>query len=237
MVLPFGPGCYTHASTEPVFTEEQMTVVHEFLACCKFARNSLGYSNRVLDGIFFRGVFIGSAPHDATAAFTASIDEMQKRVRLEFDDDRLELYSLEYTNQALAHKSSWHKDLADGCPYLNIFIALDDVNADNGMTTLRLDDGRIIDLSAPRNRWYSFDGSITHCAGKAKRPGSPRRMLIAVFRRSCDPEVSFAASSSYKAILTKRKRAESSPRQRSKVATGDAREPRVTRSAVGLQPI
>lgn len=203
----FGPRCYTLASTTPVFSDSELETVYAFLAVYPFAVNNLGYSKRILNGIKYRGVYVGrESALASTAPFERCVKTMVQMVKKEFQDNKLDLLSLEYSNQSFAHKSSWHVDLNDGYPYLNIFFPLDDVDERNGMTTLR-QDGEIIELRAARNTWYSFDGSITHCAGAASVPGTPRRILLAVFRRSCDPEPVLAATSTYRAILTRRSRA------------------------------
>jgi hypothetical protein len=206
-MVGYGLGCFTEASLTSFFNEKDLETVSVFLSQYPFATNNLGYSKRVLGGILFRGVHIGRVHSMDTGEFDRCIDYLIDQVRTQFSDQKLELFSLEFTNQALAHKSSWHKDLEDGKPYLNVFVTLDAVDETNGMTTLRTDDGRVIGMKAAANRWYSFDGSITHCAGAASKPGTPRRILIAVFRRSGDPEPVLAAATTYKAILTRRSQA------------------------------
>ena len=92
----------------------------------------------------------------------------------------------------------------DGFPYLNIFIPLDDLSAENGMTILKIE-GNKIELKASRNHWYSFDGNITHCAGAGTgKPGTPRRALMAVFRRAGDPTLCSLSTANYKTVITKR---------------------------------
>lgn len=209
MAATSGPGCFTEASRTPFFSDSDLLTVQQFVSEYPFATNNLGYSKRVLGGILFGGIHIGrvQATSFDTMAFDKCVDKLVQRVNNEFGSTNLELFSLEFTNQALANKSMWHKDLEDGCPYLNVFITLDAVDETNGMTTLRTDEGRIINMKASGNRWYSFDGSITHCAGAASKPGTPRRILIAVFRRSGDPEPVLAAATTYKAIVTRRTQA------------------------------
>ena len=100
----------------------------------------------------------------------------------------------------------WHKDFNDGHPYLNVFIPLDDLSALNGMTLLRIGQGKSdIEMSAARNHWYSFDGSITHCAGAGTgKKGTPRRALMAVFRRKESPEISPLSTANYKSVISRR---------------------------------
>ena len=160
--LNFGPGCFTKASVRPFFTDLELKKVDHFVQHYECAKNSLGYSKRVLGGILFRGIYIGKSSPELEKEFSTCVSVLEKRVREEFGTEDLVMYSLEFTNQAFKQKSRWHTDLEDSFPYLNVFIPLDDINEKNGMTTLKID-GEIIELKTTRNHWYSFDGSITHC--------------------------------------------------------------------------
>jgi len=203
----FGPGCYSPSSEAPVFTQKQLAIAFSFLSSYRFARNALGYSNRVLSGIKFKGVYVGRGPDNETAAFEEHcVAPLNALVLRTFACDDLEMISLEYSNQALPHKSSWHKDLDDGYPYLNVFVALVDIDDGNGMTTLRLNDEKVVSIRAHANRWYSFDGSITHCAEAAAKPGTPRMLLMATFRRKDDPESFMREFGNYRRVLTKLQR-------------------------------
>ena len=223
----FGPRCFTIASTKPVFTEAELQTIYSFVTKYPFAVNNLGYSKRILYGIKYRGQYIGRESSLAiTKDFESCVDKMVRLIRREFDCDDLDLLSLEYSNQSFSHKSSWHTDFDDGYPYLNVFFPLDDMDERNGMTTLRQDDA-ITEIRAARNTWYSFDGSIIHCAGAASIPGTPRRILLAVFRKVGDPEVVMAATSTYRSILTRRSRATAQKPARST----SNKVPRLTRSS------
>ena len=203
--MDFGPGHFTTASDNPFFNNQQLQDVEEFVSNYTFAKNSLGYSKRVLGGIMFGGVFLGQPSPVLEEKFGKCISVLENRIRKEFDDATLKMYSLEFTNQAFKQKSRWHKDLNDGYPYLNIFIPLDEINETNGMTTLKIDGG-IVEMKCSGNHWYSFDGSITHCAGAGTTATSetPRRALMAVFRRASDPVPANLATARYKSVITRR---------------------------------
>jgi len=205
MAQDFGPGLYTEASTLPFFSEAQLLQADDFVATYACAKNSLGYSKRVLGGILFNGTFVGSPMPSLEASFTHGVlAPLLSRIRTVFGDETLQLLSLEYTNQCFKQKSAWHKDMNDGFPYLNIFIPLDDLSAENGMTILKIE-GNKIELKASRNHWYSFDGNITHCAGAGTgKAGTPRRALMAVFRRAGDPTLCSLSTANYKTVITKR---------------------------------
>ena len=204
----FGPGHFTTASTLPFFSDSQLLQVDHFVATYKCAKNSLGYSKRVLGGILFNNIFVGSTstPTLESDFRTSILSTLESRVQTEFGDATLEILSLEYTNQCFKQKSVWHKDFNDGHPYLNVFIPLDDLSALNGMTLLRIGEGKSdIEMSAARNHWYSFDGSITHCAGAGTgKKGTPRRALMAVFRRKESPEISPLSTANYKSVISRR---------------------------------
>jgi len=200
----FGPGFFTRASTLPFFSEDMLEQVDNFVEHYEFAKNALGYSKRILRGIMFKETYVGRANPALEVPFSKCIQTIVERVRMEFGNNMLEMLSLEFTNQAFKHKSRWHKDLDDGFPYLNVFIPLDDINEVNGMTILKVKSGTKIELNTPRNHWYSFDGSITHCAGAGNQTGIPRRALMAVFRLSSDPEPATLATARYKSVITRR---------------------------------
>ena len=199
----FGPGHYTEASALPFFSKAQLKIATDFVTHYVCAKNSLVYSKRYLGGIQFKGPFVGRSSAAAEDAFIPIVAAFESRVRAEFGDN-LELFTLEFTDQSLKQKSRWHKDYNDGLPFLNVFVALDDMNETNGMTLLRAGGG-IVAMKTRRNQWYSFDGSIVHCAGPAAKAGLHRRALMAVFRRKGDADPISLAAARYKAVLTRRK--------------------------------
>ena len=201
----FGLGCYTKESVRPVFSQNQLLVIDHFTQYYKFSRITLGHSKRVVNGIVYCGQFVGRSPQLEAKFKENCVDVIVERVRTDFACWELDLFVMEMSNQSLRHRSMWHEDCVDQTPFLNVMVALDDMNESTGMTTLRWTNEGTVEMKCKRNHYYSFDGGINHCAGPAMKPGAPRRFLMCVFRRRSDPLPIDIAFAHYKGILTRRK--------------------------------